>query len=202
MLDSLLRPYINLLLQPMATLALMLGMRPNHVTLCGFFIGALSVLAIIVGEPYWGAFFLLLNRVADGMDGLMAKISGRTDFGGFLDISCDFIIYTGFIWAHAYAHPEYSLWLIFLLFSFVGPTISFLVYMMLEAKQSRRVMSTSKRSFAALTSVGEGTETMFVLFLMCLFPECIPMASLGYGIVCWLVTISRFIVCWKRFGAY
>ena len=38
--------------------------------------------------------FWLLNRITDGLDGTVARISNRqTDWGGYLDIMLDFIIY-------------------------------------------------------------------------------------------------------------
>jgi phosphatidylglycerophosphate synthase len=38
--------------------------------------------------------FWVLNRLCDGLDGIVARVSGRqTDFGGYLDIGIDFTIY-------------------------------------------------------------------------------------------------------------
>ncbi len=45
------------------------------------------------GAALAGAGALLLSRLADGLDGAVARATARTDYGGYLDIVCDFLFY-------------------------------------------------------------------------------------------------------------
>ena len=40
---------------------------------------------------------ILFNRFLDGLDGAIARRDGISDFGGFLDICCDFIFYSAVV---------------------------------------------------------------------------------------------------------
>ena len=62
-------------------------------TVTGFVIGLCSGV-LICGEAYgWALATLLLNRMCDGLDGVVARLTQPTDFGGYLDIVCDFLFY-------------------------------------------------------------------------------------------------------------
>jgi phosphatidylglycerophosphate synthase len=70
------------------------GVSPNGVTVLAFLVGAAAVGAILAGWR-WGALGLwLLNRALDGLDGTLARVQGRSsDYGAYLDILLDFMIY-------------------------------------------------------------------------------------------------------------
>ena len=78
---------------------------------------------------------ILLNRVADGVDGAIARRLGSTDLGGYLDILCDFIFYAAVPLGFALARPENGAAAAFLIFSFVGTGSSFLAYAAIAAKR-------------------------------------------------------------------
>ena len=62
------------------------------VTLAACALGLLAA-AAIAGQWYLAGLALILaSRVGDGLDGAVAKISGKTDLGGFLDIVLDFLV--------------------------------------------------------------------------------------------------------------
>ncbi|MBW1789741.1 MAG: CDP-alcohol phosphatidyltransferase family protein [Deltaproteobacteria bacterium] len=86
-----LKPRIHKLLQPIARASVGLGIKPNHVSMVGFFFAIVSSLFILRGVFSWGAFFLLLNGFFDLLDGLIAKTAPKHDslFGGFLDSVLD-----------------------------------------------------------------------------------------------------------------
>ena len=69
---------------------------------------------------------ILLNRLADGLDGAIARNTQTTDLGGYLDIVCDFLVYSGVVFGFALARPEANaLPTAFLILSFVGTGSSF-----------------------------------------------------------------------------
>ena len=79
---------------------------------------------------------LLVNRLADGLDGAVARQTRLTDLGGFLDIVLDFIVYAGMVFAFALADPAANaLAAAFLLFAFMGTGSSFLAFAIMAAKR-------------------------------------------------------------------
>lgn len=101
MLDALARRLID---PPLNRIGILLGPRihANTVTLLGFVFGILSALSIAIPNAAVNAvawsnlplLFLVLNRLCDGIDGAVARFAGVTAFGGFLDIVCDFLVYS------------------------------------------------------------------------------------------------------------
>ena len=85
------------------------GASANAVTLLGLALGLLSALVIALGAPGWALIPLLASRLMDGLDGAVARVRGPTDLGGYLDIVCDFILYSG--WAFAFALAAVPAWI-------------------------------------------------------------------------------------------
>jgi len=81
------------------------GWDADKVTLVGFVLGLFCVVAIANQLYVLALIFLLLNRLADGIDGALARINKPTDAGGFLDITLDFIFYALFPLGFALADP-------------------------------------------------------------------------------------------------
>ena len=77
----------------------------DQVSGLGFALGALTVPALAFGQFGLALVLLGLNRVADGLDGAIARISGPTDRGAFLDIALDFVFYALFPLGFALADP-------------------------------------------------------------------------------------------------
>ena len=92
MLDHTLRSYKDDLLRP---LACRLGrVSPNRITVLAMVVG-LAAAGAAAQQWYWAALALwLANRVLDGLDGMVARAHARqSDFGGYLDIVLDFVVY-------------------------------------------------------------------------------------------------------------
>ncbi|MBC7843362.1 MAG: CDP-alcohol phosphatidyltransferase family protein [Gemmatimonadaceae bacterium] len=92
MFDHLLRGVKDRLLAPLATI--FRGVAPNVLTLTAFVFGIAAALAAWRGAWLAGLLLWGLNRITDGLDGTVARVAERqTDFGGYLDILLDFIVY-------------------------------------------------------------------------------------------------------------
>lgn len=92
MFDHLLRGLKDRLLTPLATL--LRGVPPNVLSLIALLLGLCAAVAAATGAWAAGLVLWLANRVTDGLDGTVARVAGRqTDFGGYLDILLDFIVY-------------------------------------------------------------------------------------------------------------
>ena len=200
MLDSRVRRIIDKPLDAVGRKLELLGVTANAVTVFGFICGFLSIILIASDQLNYALFFLCLNRLADGLDGAVARASSFSDFGGFLDIVSDFIIYSGVVFAFAIRDQSQSLYAAFLIFSFIGPITSFLAYAIIAAKKDVNTSKRGKKSFYHLGGICEGTETAFVLILICAVPSIFAEVCVIYGALCWLTTAGRVYAAWSDFG--
>ncbi len=174
----------------------------NATTVAGFLLGLAAMAAVALGLYLPGLALLLLNRLADGLDGAIARRRGITDLGGFLDIVLDFIVYSGVVFAFAVADPERNaLAAAFLLFSFVGTGCSFLAFAVMAAKRGVETEARGRKSLYYLGGLTEGTETIAFLSASALFPRAFPILALVFGILCWITTVGRIATAVGVLGA-
>ncbi|MFT7245229.1 MAG: phosphatidylglycerophosphate synthase [Candidatus Azotimanducaceae bacterium] len=191
MLDSRIRPFIEPLLSQLGTRAAQQGITANQVTWTGFGIGLLVIPAVIMGWYLLALVLVLINRLCDGLDGAVARVRGKTDLGGYLDIVLDFIFYSAVIFAFCLAQPEAAIYGAFLIFSFIGTGTSFLAFAVMAEKRGIETNAQGEKSIFYLDGLVEGFETILVLALMCLLPAHFWILALGFGLLCWLSTIGR-----------
>ncbi|MBX9976640.1 MAG: CDP-alcohol phosphatidyltransferase family protein [Alphaproteobacteria bacterium] len=200
MLDSYARTLIDAPLNAVGRRVAACGLGANTITFMGFLLGLGAMTFVAFGYSLMAILFFSLNRLMDGIDGAVARQTGQTDFGGFLDIVCDFIIYSGIVFAFCVINSENAFAAAFLIFSFVGPIASFLAYAIISAKNDITTIKRGQKSFYYLGGICEGTETAVVLLLMCLFPEYFTMFCLIYGVLCWVTTFGRAYRAFIDFG--
>ena len=186
MLDRAARRRLDPLLNRWAEGCIALGLSADAVTLIGFGIGLFAMLSIALGHDLIGLFLLLFNRMADGIDGAVARRTAPTERGGYLDIVLDFILYSGVPFAFAAGHPEHALAAAFLIFSFVGTGTSFLAFAIFKRDAPR-----GGKAFHYLGGLTEGTETIAFFVLVLLFPSTFTVAAWIFGGLCWLTTVAR-----------
>ncbi len=177
------------------------GIGADQVTIASFLIGLAAILCI-VGRYYAPALILiLLNRLGDGVDGVLARTHGTTDRGAFLDISLDFLFYSGVVLGFALADPERnSLAAAFLIFSFVGTGSSFLAYAIMAERRSIADCRLPDKGFYYLGGLAEGTETILFFVLFCLFPPFFPMLAWIFGFICLFGAAARIVYGYKSLG--
>ena len=200
MLDRAARQLIDPTLTQLAIAAEQRGLTPNKVTIGGFVLGAGAFAAVAAGWYIIGLILLLGNRVADGVDGALARRAGITDLGGYLDIVLDFIVYAGIGLAFALAQPDHATAAAFLIFSFMGTGSSFLAFAIFAAKRGLADDPASSRSFYYLGGITEGTETILFFVIVLLFPDTFPAVAFIYGMLCWITTIGRIGAAVDRLG--
>jgi len=93
MLDRAARRLVDPVLDQLAAAAQQRNLTANQVTIAGFACGLAAMAAIALQSYGLGLLLLLANRLADGVDGALAKRNGPTDLGGYLDIVLDFLFY-------------------------------------------------------------------------------------------------------------
>lgn len=177
------------------------GVRADAVTLAGFAVGLTAIPLVAVGWTWAALGALLINRLADGLDGAVARHDRLTDLGGYLDIVCDFLIYAGIPVGFAVLDPQANaLAAVVLLFSFMGTGSSFLTYAIIAAKRGETTEIRGRKSLYYLGGLTEGTETFVFLAAICVFPQAfVPLAYL-FAAACWITTVSRMLAAVRAFG--
>ena len=181
--------------QPLAWMAGILqqrGVSADTVTLIGFGAG-LAAIPLLWGRFYGTALVLiLLNRLLDGLDGALARLAGTTDAGGFLDIVCDFIFYSAIPFGFALADPAHNaLAAAGLIFAFIGTGVSFLAFAVMAAKHDLKSQTYPHKSLYYLGGLTEGTETVLLFVLMCLFPSYFRWLAAIFALLCRITTTVR-----------
>lgn len=164
----------------------------DGLTLMGFAIGVLALPFLALGWYLAALTAIVLNRLLDGLDGALARRRGITDAGGFLDIALDFLFYALVPFGFALAAPsENALAAAWLLFAFMGTGSSFLAFAALAAKHDIDNPGYAHKSFYYLGGLTEGTETILLFALCCLFPMHFALFAWIFGALCWLTTTTR-----------
>jgi phosphatidylglycerophosphate synthase len=168
-----------------------IGLSANAVTGLGCVIGLCAAPAIAFQQFELALALVLINRFLDGVDGTMARMSGPTHRGAFLDIVCDFLVYAAIPLAFAFANPAANaLAAATLLASFIGTGATFLAYAAVSAKAGLDVSPVyPNKAIHYLGGLTEGTETIVAFCLMCLWPEHFAMIAYVFAAMC-AVTIS------------
>ncbi|MET1414214.1 CDP-alcohol phosphatidyltransferase family protein [Roseibium sp. HPY-6] len=195
MFDARIRPLIDPPLNRVGHLLARAGVSPNAVTLFGFAIGIGAAVAIASGFFLLGFVLIALNRLADGLDGALARATQKTDLGGYLDITLDFFFYGAIPLAFAIQDPAANaLPAAALLCSFYANGSAFLAFAIMA---ERRGLSTDKQGAKSLYYLGglaEGTETIALFLLMALFPSWFALLAWAFAAVCFVSAVARVMI--------
>ncbi len=200
MFDAQLRPLIDRFLNPIGRGLVRLGATANQVTLIGVAFGLIAAGCVAAGLFHTALWFVIANRVIDGMDGAVARASRSSDFGGYLDIVSDFIFYSAIPLAFAVARPETALAAAFLIFSFIGTATSFLGFAILAEKHHVTTQIRGKKAFYYLGGLTEGTETILLFLAMLVWPDYFSLMAIIFGILCWVTTCTRIYAAYRQFN--
>lgn len=194
MLDSIARKSIDPALNVLASRIAARGVDPNAITIAGFLLGLLAAACVVFQANAWAALaLLLLSRLADGLDGAVARAAGRaSDTGGFLDIVLDFAFYGLIPLAFALRAPEpNALPAAVLLFAFYVNGASFLAYAAIAAKRGMDAMPRGPKALIFSAGLAEATETLLVFGAMILWPGWFPVLAWGFAALCLLTAALR-----------
>jgi phosphatidylglycerophosphate synthase len=137
------------------------------------------------------AALIAANRIADGLDGAVARRNGISDLCGYLDIVLDFLFYAGVPFFFAVGRPAVAIPAAFLMFSFVGTGTSFLAFAAIAARRGLSTEARGRKSIYYLGGLTEGIETIVLFFLICFLPEQFALLAWAFGSLCWLTTACR-----------
>ena len=199
--DILLRALKDRLLEPFARL---LGpeIAPNAVTLLACLVGvgcgaAAWQQAYGIALALWAA-----NRFLDGLDGTLARVHARqTDFGGYLDILLDFVVYTAVPTGLALGRPDAASLIacVFLIGSFFVNAAS---WMYLSAVLERRAVGAAARGERTTVTMPPGliagTETVVLYTLFLALPTHLRELFAVMGVLVYLTVAQRVWWAWRN----
>jgi len=200
MFDIQVRKQIDPWLDKIAGVLARLGVRPNAITWFGLCVGLGASLSIALGGFTIGFVLIAINRLCDGLDGCVARHTGKTDLGGFLDIALDMIFYASIPFGFALVNQSNALPAAYLLFSFFGSGTSFLAFAIITSKRGVVADNAGKKSFFYSTGLIEGTETAVFLLLICLIPSHFATCAWIFGTLCWFTTAIRIRIATVEFS--
>ncbi len=200
MLDRHIRPFIDPPLNRLGRQFALMGFSANMVTLAGLALGLAAALAIVFEAFILAVLLVLASRLADGLDGAVARVRGVTDFGGYLDITCDYVFYAAIPLAFIMLDPQaHGVVGAFLLLSFYVNAGSFLGFAVLAEKQKMRSDAHGVKSLYFTGGLLEGTETIVFFLLLCLFPAAFVPLALGFAVLCLVTAFARVLLAAKVF---
>jgi phosphatidylglycerophosphate synthase len=203
MLDGWMRPVIDPILDRMGKALAGQGVTADGVTLAGLALGLVAAGVVAAGGAgLWALVPLLASRVADGLDGAVARVRGKTDFGGYLDIVCDFLFYAAIPLAFVLRDPAANgVAGAVLLASFYVNGATFLGYAVLAEKKGMETRSRGEKSLYFTAGLLEGTETIGFFVLICLWPGSFAPLAFIFAALCFVTAVSRVLLARRVFGA-
>ena len=185
MLDAAARKLIDPPLNAVGRRLAVAGIGADQVTLAGLALGLAAAGLVWAGAFALALVPLLLSRLADGLDGAVARATRRTDFGGYLDIAADFLFYGAVPLAFVLHDPAANGAAgAFLLTSFYVNGTSFLGYAILAEKRGMETDAQGAKSLYFSNGLLEGTETIAFFVLLCLLPHLFAPLAWAFGALC------------------
>jgi phosphatidylglycerophosphate synthase len=201
MFDGALRPWIDPPLNVVGRWLAARGIAADQVTIVGFAMGLGGAVGIALGQFGLGLVLILANRLADGLDGAIARATKPTERGGFLDITLDFIFYAAVPLAFAVRDPERNaLAAAFLIASFLMNGGAFLAYAIVAARRGIMTSAQGLKSLYYLAGLAEGSETIGVFCATCLWPEAFAWIAYAFAAACMLSAGGRLLFGWRTLG--
>jgi phosphatidylglycerophosphate synthase len=194
MLDRAANAALMPLLQAGARVLVRAGIGADAVSVAGFIVGLAAAAAIALQAYALGLALLLASRLADGLDGPVARLTQPTDRGAFLDITLDFLFYASIPLAFAIADPAANaLPAAVLLAAFIGTGSSFLAFAVLAQKRGIASSDYPNKGLYYLGGLTEATETLICFALMCVWPEKFAWWAYVFAALCALTIATRMV---------
>jgi phosphatidylglycerophosphate synthase len=202
MLDSTLRPLIDPALNRAGRWLSARGVTADGVTLAGLACGLVMALMLAFGAGALALLPLALSRIADGLDGAVARATRKTDFGGYLDITADFAFYGAVPLAFVLRDPAANGAAgAFLLAAFYVNGASFLGFAILAGKRGMTTRAQGEKSLYFSAGLLEGTETILFFALLCLLPQHFAPLAWAFGAGCLVTAVARVLLARRVFAA-
>lgn len=177
------------------------GIRADQVTISGFAIGMLAVPFLALQWYGLALVAIVINRIADGVDGELARLVGASDAGAFLDITLDFIFYQAVVVGFILAVSDNHIAGVMLMLSFVGTGISFLAFSIIAERRNIASVNYPNKGIHYLGGLAEGTETIGFFIAFCIWPQHFPVLAGLFAVICFIGAALRIIYGYKQLAS-
>ncbi len=192
MLDRALRKIIEPSLDKVGLRLAKVGISANSITLFSLLIGIAAAISIAANWFILGLFLIVISRIGDGLDGAVARATSKTDFGGYLDITLDFLFYGTIVFGFIIANPSANAIIgAFLLVSFFFNGSSFLGFAILAEKHKMQTKKQGEKSLYFSDGLLEGSETIIFFLILCIWPNIFPPLAFTFAILAFITAIMR-----------
>ena len=201
MFDRYLRPLIDPPLNRMGRHLARAGIGADAVTLLGLLCGLAAGLAVALDAPLAALALILASRLADGLDGAVARATRPSDLGSYLDILADFLFYAAIPLGFAFADPlANAVAAAALLAAFYVNGASFLGFAILAAKRGLSTEARGRKSWYHSGGLLEGSETIAFFVAFCLWPAAFAALAWIFAALCLVTTLGRVLMARDLFG--
>ncbi|WP_274427222.1 CDP-alcohol phosphatidyltransferase family protein [Chelativorans sp. YIM 93263] len=200
MIDGWGRKTLEPLLVSLARWLASAGISANAVSIAGLALGVGAGAAIATGHFWLALVLVLLSRLGDGLDGAVARITGGTDLGGYLDIVFDFFYYgavpLGFV---LYDPGANGIAGAVILFAFYVNGASFLAFAAVAEKRGMSTDARGEKSFFFTTGLAEAGETLIFFLLACILPDQFPVLAYIFAALTLYTATARVLLAARIF---
>ncbi|MBX7198415.1 MAG: CDP-alcohol phosphatidyltransferase family protein [Rhodospirillaceae bacterium] len=162
----------------------------TQVTLGGFAAAVLCATAVAYGYYVIGLLFLIVNRIADGLDGTLARMTQPTDFGAYLDMVLDFVAFTAIAASFAAGRPEHAIPAVVVAASLMGLASTFLGFAVVAATRGL-IPDMQSKPFNLAGGIVETSEITVFLLVVLVSPDLFPTAAWVFSAACWVTMAQR-----------
>ena len=191
MFDERVRAILPRAVTPVIRLLAQAAVTPNVLSVVAFGTALVAGGLVANGFTRLGIGVWLVSRVGDGLDGILARETGRsTALGAFLDITLDMAAYSAMVVGFAIAHPDLGVVWAIILVGYVLAITTTLALSNAAAAAGRRVSDTN-RTFQFTTGMAEAGETTAMYVLWVVFPGWL-------GLLAWVWVVMVFVTVVQR----
>lgn len=197
MFDDLARTRFAPLMRPTARWLSRHGISPSHVTVAALVLALTAAACAATGWRWAALACWLASRVGDGLDGIVARETGRSSaWGGYLDITCDMAAYSAMVLAFGVLRPDLHLLWSGILIGYVL-AITTTLALAAAAERAGRTVSATNRTFQFTTGLAEAGETSLVYVVCLTVPAAVETAAWIWCVVLAASAVQRSVLAWR-----
>lgn len=175
---------------------------PDGITLVGLALGLGG--AVAASQSWWWVALALwlTSRVADGLDGPLARRRRKagvgdpsSQAGGFLDITADFVVYGAFVVGVGIGGGGSLIPFLAVLLGYYINGTSFLAFSSIAERTGHRI--DDGRSLSFLGGLAEGAETIIVHSLWVIFPVWAAEVAWVWAVLVGVSAAQRIVVGYR-----
>lgn len=177
---------------------------PTQITLIGGIFGLLAAFAVMQAAYGVALLLWLINRVLDGLDGSVARLFNRqTDFGGYIDILVDNVVYAAIPIGFVIAQPRPIIvgTVLTMLAIFYVNNASWMFLSSILEKRNRGVTHSGEMTSITMPDgIIGGTETVIAYALFLLLPLTVEWLFMIYGGLTVVTILQRIVWAQRHLG--